>query len=168
MANALLRWLHRLRLRLRGAPPPPAAQRPPDPRVDQSPWLSRMLNELGPRYRLGEDRPDGAQIIRRTGKERFNPMRVYVRASDSHVAGDYDVRVRGGKPLDLGRALLDRKITGPLGALGLHPGAETVEEWGGHVITRRYEGTCADALGAAAAVRFICEQSDQVIDSEAE
>jgi hypothetical protein len=127
-----------------------------------------MLDELGPRYRLGEDRADGAQIIRRTGKERFNPMRVYVRAADGHVAGDYDVRVRGGKPLDVGREMLDRKVTAPLSALGLHPTTESVEEWGGHVITRRYEGTCAEAPAAAAAVRFICEQSDQVMDSEAE
>jgi hypothetical protein len=168
MANALVRWFHHLRQRLLGAPKKPAAQRPPDPRVDASPWLAQMLDELGARYRLGEDKPEGSQIIRRTGKERFNPMRVWVRASDSHVAGDYDVRVRGGKPLDLGRELLDRKITGPLGALGLKPSNETVEEWGGHVLTRRYEGACGDAHTAAAAVRFICEQSDQVIDSEAE
>lgn len=168
MANALVRWFHHLRQRLRGAPRAKPAQRPPDPRVDASPWLSAMLDDLGARYRLGEDGPDGAQIIRRTGKERFNPMRVYVRASDSRVAGDYDVRVRGGKALEAGRELLDRKITAPLAALGLHPGAESVEEWGGHVITRRYQGTCADARAAAGAVRFICEQSDQVIDSEAE
>lgn len=168
MANALTRWLIHLRQRLFGGRKAAPPQRPPDPRVDASPWLSRMLDDLGPRYRLGQDTGDGAQIIRRTGKERFNPMRVYVRAADAHVAGDYDVRVRNGKPLALGRELLDRKLTAPLSALGLHPTQETVEEWGGHVITRRYEGTCADALGAAAAVRFICEQSDQVIDSEAE
>jgi len=127
-----------------------------------------MLDQLGARYRLGEDKPEGSQIIRRTGKERFNPMRAYVRASDSHVAGDYDVRVRGGKPLEIGRELLDRKVTGPLAALGLRPTTERVEEWGGHVITRRYEGTCEDPHTAAQAIRFICEQSDQVIDSEAE
>ena len=45
---------------------------------------------------------------------------------------------------------------------------EIVAVKGGHVLTRRYEGSCADAHAAAAAVRFICEQSDQVIDSEAE
>ena len=105
MANALVRWFHHLRQRLRGAPKKPPAQRPPDPRVDGSPWLSKMLDELGPRYRLGEDRAEGSQIIRRTGKERFNPMRAYVRASDSHVSGDYDVRVRGGKSLEVGREL---------------------------------------------------------------
>lgn len=168
MANPLVRWFHFLRQRLRGAPRPPAVQRPPDARVDASPWLKQLLDELGARYRLGEDKPEGSQIVRRTGKERFNPMRVYVRAADAHVAGDYDVRVRGGKPLDLGRELLDKKVSGPLGALGLQPTTETVEEWGGHVLTRRYEGTCAEAHAAAAAVRFICEQSDQVIDSEAE
>ena len=94
MANPLVRWFHHLRQRLRGAPRPPAVQRPPDARVDASPWLKQLLDELGARYRLGEDKPEGSQIVRRTGKERFNPMRVYVRASDAHVAGDYDVRVR--------------------------------------------------------------------------
>lgn len=168
MANALLRWFFHLKQRLSGGPKKPPPQRPPDPRVDASPWLSRMLDDLGPRYRLGEDRAEGTQLIRRTGKERFNPMRVWVRAADTHVAGDYDVRVRGGKPLDVGREMLDRKVTAPLSGLGLRPTTETVEEWGGHVLTRRYEGTCADALAAAAAVRFICEKSDQVMDSEAE
>lgn len=168
MASALIRWFHRLRRLLRGKPEAAPAQRPPDPRVDRSPWLARLLDDLGARYRLGEDRPDGIQVIRRTGKERFNPMRVYLRPDGWTVAGDYDVRVRGGKPLDHGRRLLDRKVTARLAELGLKPTAETVEEWGGHVITRRYEGACQDPLAAAAAVRFMCEQSDQVMDSEAE
>lgn len=167
MANALARWFHQVRLRF-FAPKRPPPQRPPDPRVDASPWLSELLDSLGARYRLGEDKPEGARIIRRTGKERFNPMRAWVRASDRHVTGEYDVRVRGGKTLEHGRALLDRKVSGRLGELGLKPTTESVEEWGGQVITRRYEGACADALTAAAAVRFMCEQSDQVIDSEAE
>lgn len=167
-AGALTRWFHRVRLLLRGKPRPAPAQRPPDPRVDQSPWLAGLLDDLGARYRLGEDGADGIQVIRRTGKERFNPMRVYLRPTDSNVAGDYDVRIRGGKSLDFGRQLLDRRVGARLAELGLRPTRETVEEWGGHVITRRYEAPCADARQAAAVVRFICEQSDQVMDSEAE
>ena len=44
MANTLARWFHHLRQRLLGGPKKPAAQRPPDPRVDASPWLAQMLD----------------------------------------------------------------------------------------------------------------------------
>jgi len=46
--------------------------------------------------------------------------------------------------------------------------SETVEQWGGDVITRRYAGECPDAHIAAAAVRFMCEESEQIIDTAAE
>jgi len=143
-------------------------QRPADPRVDADPWLSSMLDDLGERYRLGGDLPDGIQVLRRTGKARFNAMRVYLRPPQRTVAGDYDVRLREGKTLEEGRALLERKVSSPLASLGLKPVTETVEDWGGQVIIRRYQGPCPDARIAAAAVRFICEQSEQVMDAAAE
>ncbi len=166
-----LRSLQRFLYGLRNAVRPrrkPRVQRPPDPRADADPWLASMLDDLGERYQLGGDLPDGIQLLRRTGRARFNPMRVYLRPADRRVSGDYDVRTREGKTLADGRALLERKVTSQLASLGLKPARETVEEWGGQVITRRYEGLCPDARTAAAAVRFICEQSEQVMDTAAE
>ena len=59
-------------------------------------------------------------------------------------------------------------MSAPLGQFGVQPLREAVEEWGGQVIVRRYQGACADPMVAAAAVRFICEQSEQVMDASAE
>ena len=142
--------------------------RPPDPRVDADPWLAQMLDDLGERYRLGKDVPDGIQVLRRTARARFNPMRVYLRPSNRAVLGDYDVRLREGKTIPEGRGLLDRKVGARLSELGLRPTREAIEEWGGLVIVRRYEGLCQDAHRAASAVRFMCEESEQVIDAVAE
>ncbi len=164
----LLRLLFRLRQAMRRPARKAKPQRPSDPRVDADPWLARMLDDLGDRYRLGSDLSEGIQVLRRTGRARFNPMRVYLRPADRSVAGDYDVRLREGKTLDEGRALLEHKVSGRLQELGLKVATETVEEWGGQVITRRYQGPCPDALVAASAVRFICEQSEQVMDASAE
>lgn len=146
----------------------PRSSRPPDPRVDASPWLAQLLDALGDRYRLAEgERADGIQVLRRTGKERFNPMRVYLRPGDCRVTGEYDVRVHEGT-FDDARALLDRRVGARLQTLGLRPAGETSEEWGGRVVTRKYAGTCDVPSAAADAVRFMCEQSDQVIDSRLE
>jgi hypothetical protein len=167
--NPDVRWLSRLafhvRQRLRGKP---RLKRPPDPRVDADPWLAALLDEVGERYRLGQDRADGIQVLRRTGKERFNPMRVYLHSPQRGVLGDYDVRIRDGRSIDEGRRLLDLRVSGRLAELGLKPVSETVEQWGGEVITRRYAGECPDAMVAAAAVRFMCEESEQIIDTAAE
>jgi hypothetical protein len=127
-----------------------------------------MLDDLGERYQLGKDTPDGIQVLRRTARARFNPMRVYLEPSGRGVVGDYDVRVREGRTLAQGRALLDRKVSARLSELGVRPAREVVEEWGGEVIVRRYEGGCPDPQVAAAAVRFMCEESDQVMDASAE
>jgi hypothetical protein len=127
-----------------------------------------MLDQLGERYMLGKDASDGIQVLRRTARTRFNPMRVYVQPSNRGVVGEYDVRVREGKTLAQGRALLDRKVSARLSELGVRPAREVVEEWGGEVIVRRYEGTCPDPQIAAAAVRFMCEESEQVMDASAE
>jgi len=127
-----------------------------------------LLDEVGDRYRLGPDVSDGIQVMRRTGKERFNPMRVYLQTSHNLVLGDYDLRIRDGRSLEEGRQLLDERVSRRVSALGLRPVRETVEEWGGQVITRRYAGECPDPKIAAAAVRFICEESEQIIDTAAE
>src|SRR5712692_4012714 len=166
--RSLQRFLYGLRNAIRGSEPKPKIQRPPDPRVDADPWLASMMDDLGERYRLGKDLADGIQVLRRTARARFNPMRVYVRTDDRRVAGDYDVRVHGGMTLDEGRKILDKRISSALVKLGLAAAGETVEEWGGQVITRRYQGVCPDARIAAAAVRFICEESEQVIVAAAE
>jgi hypothetical protein len=167
MANRLLRFFYALRHKLRGAKKA-KPQRPRDPRVEADPWLFQMLEELGERYQLGSGLRDGIQVMRRTARTRFNPMRVYLTPADRGVSGDYDVRVRDGRPVAEGRALLERRVTPSLAGWGLQPVAETIEEWGGHVITRRYQGLCPDPMIAAAAVRFMCEQSEQVMDVTAE
>ena len=43
-----------------------------------------------------------------------------------------------------------------------------LEEWGGHVLTRRYQGRCDDPSRGAAAVRYMCQESEQIIDTAAE
>jgi len=152
-------------LRARGRPAAP----PSDPRATADPWLAEMLAHLGERYRLGDEGPDGMRILRRTARERFNPMQVWLRPAERLVAGDYEVRAHGDPAVSLAkaRALLDKRLSGPLARLGLAPGREVVEEWGGQVLTRRYEGRLADASQAASAVDFICH-SEQIIDTDAE
>ncbi len=145
-----------------------AVQRPPDARVDREPWLKEMLDVLGERYRLGDDTAQGIQVLCRTGKERFNPMRVWLSVPSKQVAGEYDVRVAPGHTAERGRALLDARVTAPLSSWGLHPTKESSEEWSGLVITRRYEGTCPDASVAAAAVAFLCRGPESVMNTALE
>src|SRR5688500_11160502 len=78
-------------------------KRAADARVDSDPWLAPLFDELGERYRLGPETPHGLQLLRRTGKERFNPMRAYLRPGNHNICGDYDVRVREGATLESGR-----------------------------------------------------------------
>ena len=126
-----------------------------------------MFAQLGERYRLGTDGQDGTQVLRRTARARFNPMLVWLRPAERVVLGEYQVRVHGDR-LAQARELLDARVTPPLRALGLEAAAENVEEWGGHVVTRRYQGRCDDAARAAAAVRYMCQDSEQIIDTAAE
>jgi hypothetical protein len=123
-----------------------------------------MFAALGNRYQLGADAPDGARLLRRTGRARFNPMPVWLRAGDRLVRGDYEVRGE----VDAARALLDARVSPKLSALGLGMASESVEEWAGTVLTRRYEGRCDSAEAAAAAVRFLCEESETQINLAAE
>src|SRR5438067_1385863 len=85
----MLRRILRALFRPRPPPPPP---RPPDPRLEADPWLGRLFALLPDRYQLGPDAADGAQVLRRTGRARFNPMPVWVRAAERLVRGDYEVR----------------------------------------------------------------------------
>jgi len=164
--RGLLRTLFGARRALRkerGAAPPQ------DPRAAADPWLAEMLAHLGERYRLGEDGADGTRILRRTARERFNPMQIWLRAAERLVVGEYEIRAHGDPAVAVAqaRALLDKRLTGPLARLGLAPGREAVEEWGGQVLTRRYEGRLDDAARAAEAIEFICH-SEQIIDTNAE
>jgi hypothetical protein len=158
----LLRLFYGLR-RASHAPAPPAAPVSGDARA-HAPWAREVLAALGGRYRLGEETPDGTQVLCRVARARFNPMRVWLRAAERAVAGDYDVRVHGGRSLDDGRALLDREVGAALAVWGLRAGRESVEEWAGHVITRRYEGMGLGAATAARAVHFMCQESAQAMD----
>ena len=128
-----------------------------------------MLAHLGERYRLGEDGAEGTRILRRTGRERFNPMQVWLRPAERVVVGEYEVRAHGdaASAISQAKALLDARLSGPLGRLGLSPARESVEEWGGRVLTRRYEGKVDEAARAAEAIQFICH-SEQIIDTNAE
>ena len=143
-------------------PRPP--RRPADPRLEVDPWLGRMFAVLGDRYQLGADAPDGARLLRRTGRARFNPMPVWLRAADRVVRGEYEVR----GDVAAAKALLDTRVARKLSSLGLGMAAESVEEWAGSVLTRRYEGRCDTAEAAAAAVRFFCEESETQINLAAE
>jgi hypothetical protein len=123
-----------------------------------------MFALLPDRYQLGPDSADGAQVLRRTGRARFNPMRVWLRPAERVVRGDYEVR---GEAV-AARALLDARISQRLAAVGLAVAAESVDEWGGSVVTRRYEGRCESAEQAARAVRLMCEESEQQVVLAAE
>ena len=140
--------------------PKPAA----DPRLAADPWLGAVFAQLGDRYQLGPDSAAGARILRRTGRARFNPMPVWLRSADFLVSVDYEARGEAAAA----RALLDQRLSARLAALGLAATAESVEEWAGTVLTRRYEGHCTTAENAAAAVRFICEDSETQINLAAE
>ena len=159
--------IRRLLRLLRPAPKRPPRQ-PEDPRVSADPWLAGLFAQLGDRYRLGSDSPDGAQVLRRTARARFNPMQVWLRPADRVVLGDYQVRAHGDGGTDHARTLLDVRVTPALRQLGLESAGELVEEWGGHVLTRRYQGRCPEPSHAAAAVRYMCQDSDQIIDTAAE
>jgi hypothetical protein len=141
--------------------PPPA---PADPRLASDAWLGGIFARLGERYRLGPDSADGARVLRRTGRARFNPMPVWLRSPDHAVRAEYEVRGEAAQ----GKALLDARLLPRLVALGLAQSAESVEEWAGTVLTRRYEGRCDSAESAAAVVRFVCEESETQINLAAE
>lgn len=157
----MLRRLFRALFPARPPPPPP---RPADPRLEADPWLGRIFALLAERYQLGPDAADGAQVLRRTGRARFNPMRVWLQAADRVVRGEYEVR---GEPA-AAKALLDGRASQRLAALGLSPAGESVDDWGGSVLTRKYQGRCDSAEQAAAAVRFMCEESEQQVNLAAE
>ena len=143
---------------------PKAPPRPADPRLASDAWLGGVFARLGERYQLGPDSPDGARVLRRTGRARFNPMPVWLRAVDHAVRADYEVRGDAAGA----RAVLDERVNARLPSLGLAQSAENVEEWAGTVLTRRYEGRCDSVEQAAAAVRFVCEESETQINLAAE
>lgn len=145
-------------------PRPPAPRPPADPRLEADAWLGAVFAELGDRYQLGPDSPDGARVLRRTGRARFNPMPVWLRSADFLVRADYEARGEAAAA----RALLDARLSSRMAALGLASAAESVEEWAGTVLTRRYQGHCTAAGNAAAAVRFVCEESETQINLAAE
>src|SRR4051794_23813635 len=155
----MLRRLLRL-FRARPSAPP----RPADPRLEADPWLGRVFALLGDRYQLGADSPEGARVLRRTGRARFNPMPVWLRAAERAVRGDYEVRGE----LAAAKALLDQRVSARLSSLGLGVAGDAVEEWAGSVLTRRYEGRCESPEQAAAAVRFVCQESETQVNLAAE
>lgn len=155
----MLRKILRL-FRSRPKPPP----RPADPRLEADPWLGRIFALLGERYQLGADSPEGARVLRRTGRARFNPMPVWLRAAERSVRAEYEVRGDAAAA----KALLDARVSARLSALGLGVASEAVEEWAGTVLTRRYEGKCESAESAAAAVRFACQESETQVNLAAE
>ena len=159
--------IRRLLRLLRPAPRPPPRQ-PEDPRVAADPWLSTMFAQLGERYRLGTEGADGTQVLRRTARTRFNPMLVWLRPAEHVVLGDYQVRAHGTQTADESRSLLDTRVTPSLHQFGLEASTESIEEWGGHVLTRRYQGIVENPSQAAAAIRYMCQESEQIIDTAAE
>src|SRR5215468_582672 len=139
------------------SPKPRKPRVPDDPRLAADPWLGGTFARLGERYRLAED---GTRILRRTGRARFNPMPVWVVSGQHLVRADYEVR----GDATAARSLLDQRFGARLSALGLTSSGETVEEWAGTVLTRKYEGRCDSPEQAAAAVRFVCEESETQIN----
>jgi len=157
----MLRKILRALFRPRPPPPPP---RPADPRLGADPWLGRIFALLPDRYQLGGDVADGTQVLRRTGRARFNPMQLWLKTTDRVVLGDYEVR---GDPA-AARTVLDARVSGRLATLGFSVAVESVQDWGGNVLTRRYQGRCEAPEQAAAAIRFFCEDSEQQMNLAAE
>src|SRR4051812_27597863 len=135
------------------SPAPRKPRVPDDPRLAADPWLGGTFARLGDRYQLATD---GTRALRRTGRARFNPMRVWVVPAEPLVRADYEVR----GDATTARALLDERIGSKLTALGLASTGDAVEEWAGSVLTRHYEGRYDSPEQAAAAVRFVCEESE--------
>jgi hypothetical protein len=123
-----------------------------------------MFAVLPDRYQLGSETAEGTQVLRRTGRARFNPMRVWVRPAERTVRGEYEVR---GDPA-AAKALLDARVSSRLAGLGLQPADDSVQDWGGSVLTRLYQGKVESADQAAAAIRFFCEESEQQVNLAAE
>jgi hypothetical protein len=142
-------------------PPKPAA----DARLLADPWLGELFARLGDRYQLGED---GARISRRTGRARFNPMPVWIRSQT--LSCDYEVRAAGQPEEAAAEAgkLLDLRVDQSLAAVGLTKTGDKVEEWAGTVLVRSYQGRFDQAEAAAAAIRFICEDSETQLNTAAE
>lgn len=160
MALRLGKWLRAMfapRLRK-----PPRA--PPDPRIASDPWLGGIFARLGERYQLGPESTDGTRVLRRTGRARFNPMPVWLSSAEHAVRADYEARGDAASA----KALLDQRFGARLASLGLAPAGDSVEEWAGTVLTRRYQGRFDSAESAAAAVRFVCEESETQINLAAE
>jgi hypothetical protein len=156
----MLRKIFRLFFQKRPPPPPP---RPPDPRL-ADPWLGRLFAVLPDRYQLGPDAPSGAQILRRTGRARFNPMRVWLNPAQRLLRAEYEVRGEAAAA----RTHLDEKVGQRASSLQLSQVAESVSDWGGNVLTRVYEGRLEAPEQAAAAIRFVCEESEQQVNLAAE
>lgn len=147
------------------ARPKPAPKPVADPRLDADPWLAEVYARLGDRYQLADD---GERVLRRTGRARFNPMPVWIRGHD--VSCDYEVRAGGApeKAADEARTLLDGRVAARLEDLGLSKKSEKLEEWAGTVLVRTYQGRYESAERAAAAVRFVCEDSETQLNTAAE
>jgi len=145
--------------------PAPAPKPVADPRLDADPWLAEVYARLGDRYQLADD---GERVLRRTGRARFNPMPVWIRGRV--VSCDYEVRSQGAPEAaaDEARRLLDGRADQRLAALGLSKKTEKIEEWAGTVLVRTYEGKYDSAERAAAAVRFVCEESETQLNTAAE
>src|SRR5256885_6684466 len=113
-----------------------------------------MVAMLGEPCQLGPEGGGRTQVLRRTGRARFNPMRVWLLPVQRLVRGEYEVRGDAGAA----KSLLDQRVSGRLVALGLSATGESVEEWGGTVLTRRDEGRCGAAESAAAAAPVPSEE----------
>src|SRR5436305_11403847 len=92
-------------------PAPKKVRLPDDPRLAADPWLGGTFARLGERYQLA---PDGARVLRRTGRARFNPMPVWVDSASRLVRADYEVRGEAAAA----RALLDERFGRRLSSLG--------------------------------------------------
>jgi hypothetical protein len=134
-----------------------------DARIEADPFLAALFARLGERYSLGSD---GAQILRRTGRARFNPMPVWIKAQV--VSCDYEVRAPSQEAIPQARELLNSRYSSPLAAVGLQQVSEKTEDWAGAVLVRRYEGRCESVDQAASAIRWICEDSETQLNLSAE
>src|SRR2546422_9978868 len=129
----MLRRVLRALFRPRPPPPPP---RPADPRLETDPWLGGMFAMLGERYQLGPDAAGGTQVLRRTGRARFNPMRVWLLPVQRLVRVEYEVRGEAGAA----KALLDQRVSERLAPLGVSATGEAVGGWGGTRLAPRDRG----------------------------
>ena len=100
----------------------------------------------------------------------LTPVAIALIAAGCASTGGLVPQAQQAQPEQLAaqQSLADARVSQRLSAIGIVQASESVEDWGGTVLTRRYEGRCETSEQAAAAIRFFCEESEQQVNLAAE